>query len=162
MNQARIDRLIESRSLEPLPAEDDEVAAIWGAALREWSDSAVPGLSTAGSFTHVYQAAFRAATTLIRAAGYRTRGAVGGHHHVTFYFAALLGDAELERISDRMQGIRGDRHAALYGDEEAIEPDDLDRARMAVRELLAHTHRWIAAARPSILARLPAPPTAPR
>lgn len=107
MNQQRIDRLIESRSLEAVPAGDDEVAAIWASALREWADASVPGLSMIGSFTHVYQAAFRAASVLIRAAGYRPRGAVGGHHHVTFYFVASLGDADLERIADAMQNIRG-------------------------------------------------------
>lgn len=39
MKQHLIDRLLEARSLEPLPAEDAEVAAIWASALREWSDA---------------------------------------------------------------------------------------------------------------------------
>lgn len=32
MNQHQIDRLLEGRSLEEVPAEDAEVAAIWAAA----------------------------------------------------------------------------------------------------------------------------------
>ncbi|HET7230983.1 MAG TPA: hypothetical protein VFJ16_13315 [Longimicrobium sp.] len=112
MNRHRIDRLIEGRSLEEVPADDVEVAAIWASALREWAGSGVPGLSVAGAFTHVYQAAFRAATATVRAAGYRSRAAVGGHHYVTFYALAALGGAELEQLADTVQTIRGGRHTA--------------------------------------------------
>jgi len=50
VKQHRIDRLVEARNLEEVPADDAEVAAIWEAALREWSDASVPGLSVAGAF----------------------------------------------------------------------------------------------------------------
>jgi len=132
----RIDRLLEARSLDEVAADDEEVAAIWAAALREWRDASVPGLSVAGAFLHVYQAAFRAATALVRAYGYRVRGAVGGHHYVTFYAVGALGDVELERVADILQNIRGGRHAALYGDEEELEPGDLESARMHVSRFL--------------------------
>lgn len=111
MKQHRIDRLIEGRSLEALPAEDDEVAGIWTSALREWSDASVSGLSVAGSFTHVYQAGFRAAVAVVRAADFRIRGAVGSHHHITFYAVGALGDDDIQRIADTMQTVRGSRHA---------------------------------------------------
>ncbi len=101
MSAHRIQRLLEARNLEAVPADDAEVAAIWAAALREWSDASVAGLSVAGAYTHVYQAAFRAATAVVRSAGYRPRGAVGGHHYVTFYAASALGDAELQRSGMR-------------------------------------------------------------
>ena len=69
MSSHRIERLIEARSLEEVHADAAEIAAVWAAALREWSDASVVGLSVAGAFMHVYQAAFRAATALVRAAG---------------------------------------------------------------------------------------------
>jgi hypothetical protein len=150
MRQHRIDRLIEARNLEAVPAEDAEVAAIWSAALREWADASVPGLSVAGAFVHVYQAAFRAASAAVRAAGYRQRGAVGGHHHVTFYALAAIGDDDLESLADSMQGIRGGRHAALYGEEEELEPDDVEKARRTVSGLLDHVHRWLRLTRPDL------------
>jgi hypothetical protein len=144
MNQRRIDRLLEARSLDPVQADDAEVAAIWAAALREWADASVPGLSTAGAFVHVYQAAFRAATALVRAAGYRVRGAVGGHHYVTFHAVSALGDPELERAADTLQNIRGGRHTALYGDDEELEPADLENARSHVLHLLRLVHASLA------------------
>jgi len=150
----RIDRLLEARSLDEVVAADAELAAIWAAALREWSDASVPGLSVAGAFLHVYQAAFRAATALVRASGYRVRGAVGGHHYVTFYAVGALGDAELERVADTLQNIRGGRHAALYGDEDELEPGDLENARIHVSRLLQLVHRSLIATRPALATRL--------
>lgn len=157
MKQHQIDRLLEARSLEEVPAEDAEVAAIWAAALREWSDALVPGLSVAGAFIHVYQAAFRAAVAVVRAAGYRARGAVGGHHHVTFYALAALSDGELARLANVMQGIRGGRHTALYGDEEELDTEELGSARMHVQQLLREVHRWLGERRPPLASGL-APP----
>ncbi len=158
MSAHRIQRLLEARNLEEVPADDAEVAAIWAAALREWSDASVAGLSVAGAYTHVYQAAFRAATAVVRSAGYRPRGAVGGHHYVTFYAASALGDAELQRSADSMQNIRGGRHTALYGDEEELDEDDLTGARRNATALLDAVHRRIASTRPSLAKRLAAPP----
>jgi hypothetical protein len=157
MSSHRIERLLEARNLEQVPAEDAEVAALWAAALREWRDASIPGLSVPGAFTHVYQAGFRAATALVRAAGYRPRGAIGGHHYVTFYATAGLGDSQLERIADLMQGIRGGRHTALYGDDEELDPDDLEKARGHVSQLLRESHRWLIAERPGLAAQLRAP-----
>ena len=159
MKQHRIERLIEARSLEAVPAEDAEVAAIWTSALREWSDASVAGLSVAGAFTHVYQAGLRAASAMLRAAGYRVRGAVGGHHHITFYAAGALGGDALERNADAMQNIRGGRHTALYGDEEELEPEDLDHARTQVSQLLNAIHQWLLSERPGLAGRLSTPAT---
>jgi hypothetical protein len=54
VKQHRIERLLEARSLEEVPAEEREIVMIWTSALREWSDAAIPGLSLPGAFTHVY------------------------------------------------------------------------------------------------------------
>lgn len=115
-----------------------------------------------GAFTHVYQAAFRAATAVLRAVGYRVRGALGGHHYATFYAIGGLGNQELERIGDAMQDIRGGRHTALYGDEEELEPQDLERARDLLSRLLREAHRWLIAQRPGLASRLARSPDPPR
>ena len=138
-----------------MPAQDAEVAAVWAAALREWADASVPGLSVAGAFMHVYQAALRAASAMLRAAGYRVRGAVGGHHHATFYALGALGGDELERLADLMQGIRGGRRTALYGDDQELEPEDLEKARRDVYTLLGEVHRTLADRRPALVLQPP-------
>jgi hypothetical protein len=152
MNRHRVDRLLEARSLEETPAADAEVTAIWEAALREWTDSAVAGLSVPGAFVHAYQAGFRAAMAVVRASGYRLRGAAGGHHHLAFYAAAALGDEELQRAADTLQNVRGGRHVALYGSDDELEPEDLDAARVHVQEFLRVTHRWLSGLRPELAA----------
>ena len=159
MNRQRLERLLEARSIEEMRADDGEVAAIWEAALRAGSDSGVTGLSLAGAFVHGYPAGFRAAAAVARAAGYRPRSAVGGHHYLTFYAAAALGDEALERGADLLQDIRGDRHLALYGADDELDPEELDRARARVGEFLASVHGWLVAQRPVLAQRLrrPAP-----
>ncbi|HKP74378.1 MAG TPA: hypothetical protein VJT67_02490 [Longimicrobiaceae bacterium] len=54
MNRQRIDRLLEAHTLEAVAAGDAEVGTLWAAALREWSDASVAGLSVPGAFSHVY------------------------------------------------------------------------------------------------------------
>lgn len=157
MKQHRIDRLLESHALEPVAADDAEIAAIWTAALREWADASVPGLSVAGAFLHVYQAAFRAGTAVIRAAGYRVRSAVGGHHHTTFYAVAALAEEEMERLADGLQALRGGRHAALYSDEEEVLLEDLERARESVGRFLVAVHTHLGTDRADLALRLKAP-----
>jgi len=157
MNRLRIDRLLEAHTLESVAADDAEVASLWAAALREWSDASVIGLSVPGAFSHVYQAAFRAATAAVRCAGFRTRGAVSGHHYVTFYALAALGGRGLERSADALQDLRGGRHTALYGDPEELDAEDLASARRDVGQLLSEVHAWLIAARPSLQTRLGSP-----
>jgi hypothetical protein len=111
-------------------------------------------VSIPGAFMHVYQAGFRAASAMVRAAGYRVRGAAGSHHYATFYAVAALGDDALERIADAMQNVRGGRHTALYGDDEELEPEDLDAARRHVAGLLAAVRDWLVRSRPSLAGRL--------
>lgn len=157
MKEQRIARLLEARQLEELEANDAEVAAIWSAALREWADASVPGLSVPGRFMHLYQSAFRAATAVLRAGGYRCRGAVGGHHHATFYAAGALGDDEMERLADALQGVRGDRHRALYGDEDELEEVEVEEAGRLVGEFLSSAHGWIVLRRVELEGRLQLP-----
>jgi hypothetical protein len=89
------------------------VAAIWKAAFREWADSQAQGLSVPGAFTHVYLAAFDAASAMLRAAGYRIHGTVGGHHYNTFCAAGALGDAALEEIVVDAECPRRTAHCSL-------------------------------------------------
>ncbi len=154
MNEQRVARLVEARQLEELSADDAEVSGIWRAALREWGDASVQGLSAPGRFTHLYQAAFRGATALVRAAGYRCRGALGGHHHVTFHAAGALGDRHLERLSDALQELRGERHRALYGDEDDLEEAEIEAAGRLVAEFLAAVHGWLVAQRAGLAGAL--------
>ena len=82
---------------------------------------------------------------------------MGGHHYATFYAAGALGNDELERVADALQNVRGGRHAALYGDEEELEPEDLEAAREHVAKLLTLVHSELIAKRPSLAGRFQQP-----
>lgn len=60
-----------------------------------------------------------------------------------------------------MQGIRGGRHTALYGDEEELEPNDLEHARDLVRRLLDEVHRFLVEQRAALAGRLASPAARP-
>jgi hypothetical protein len=139
MKQHRIDRLLEARSLEPGGGDLGVGAPRVDGCLRVRAQRAAPPRRCCA----------RQATAC---------GAVGGHHHLTFYAVRTLGDPALEAIADAMQNLRGGRHTALYGDEEELEAEDLEHARNDVSQLLRAIHGWLIIRRPSLTGRLPAPP----
>lgn len=77
---------------------------------------------------------------------------------MTFYAIGALGDDELEHVADAMQSIRGGRHAALYGDDEELDAEDLASARNQASRLLRGIHRLLTTSRPALADRLGAPP----
>ncbi|HEV2150107.1 MAG TPA: hypothetical protein VGR37_22105 [Longimicrobiaceae bacterium] len=155
MSNPRIARLIEARSLEEMEASDAEIEGLWRNAVRELRDSGARGLSEHGAFTHAYQSAFHACTAVLRASGYRIRGAVGGHHYTTFYAVSALGIADVSALADEMQGLRLGRHDALYDWAGEVEEGSLRRLREVSAGLLDAGSRWLAGQRPG--ARLVTP-----
>ena len=95
---------------------------------------------------------------MLRGAGFRCRGAVGGHHHVTFHAAGALGDGVLERFSDALQELRSERHRALYGDEDDLEDVEVAAAERLVGRFLVAVRGWLVERRPGLAAALVVPP----
>jgi len=118
-----IARHVESGRAEARPAADDEVAAFWGKAVVAHADARLASASLDARLVRAYDAGRIAATAIVRAGGYRTRGGEG-HHFVTFDLAgALVKDPALRSALDAMNGMRTHRHALEYEPE-----DDVDRA----------------------------------
>ena len=155
MSSHRIARLIESRSLEELPAPDAEVQGLWRNAVRELRDSRAEGLSPQGAFTHAYQSAFHSCTAVLRASGYRIRGAVGGHHHNTFYAVAALEVAGVSELADEVQGLRLGRHEALYDWDSQVDSEALARLRAVAGGLIEAGGLWLARRRPGLRLETP-------
>jgi hypothetical protein len=145
MSNARIQRLVDERELDVLPAPADEVAEFWRKALRAYADSRIEALSPENAVLLAYQAAMSAATAVVRAAGYRVKNR-GRHHYVTFYTLAALGEGTpLAAAAGEMNELRGDRHVAGYGSE-------VDERRL--RAALAELHAGLARLFPEVRAWL--------
>lgn len=153
MSRHRIARLIEARSLEEMEAADAEIEGLLRNAARELRDSRAQGLSEQGAFTHAYQSAFHSCTALLRASGFRIRGAVGGHHHNTFYAVAALGITGVSELAEEMQGLRLGRHDVLYDWESEVDPEALTRLYEVAAGLMEAGTGWLTTQRPGV--RLP-------
>lgn len=154
----RLQRLLESRDLEAIPATDEEVVAYWRKSLRAFRDSYVPGLSPEGAFARAYQSALDAATALVRLAGYRVRS-TNRHHYATFYAVQALGDEALAEGAFELDAARTDRHVALYeaDEEEERTKEHLEGLQDTLTHFLPAAHRWLTAQRPGLKDELQSP-----
>ena len=99
----RLQAMIDSRELEQAEAPGAEVAARWKRAVQSYVDSR-QDLSPESVVTLGYQAGLQAATTVVRAAGYRVRASHSGHHRTTFEALRALdvpGLSSLGRVMTR-------------------------------------------------------------
>lgn len=114
----RIQRLIEGNQMERVIPDPEKVVVLWGKALASSRDSR-KGLSNDNAVTLGYQAALQAASAVLEAAGYRTRGQMGGHHFNTFYALAALPYPGLEEVDVVSERIRKMRKLSFYDAAEA-------------------------------------------
>lgn len=141
----KIQRLLDGGQLELLPREDADVVALWDKALRSSRDARNAANSADNQYVLGYQALLQMGTTILAAAGYRTRGAQG-HHANTFYAVAGLGIAGLEEIDVRVEGIRRMRKLSAY-EPGTPSAEQLRRLHELVTEALPFAHAWLVAQR---------------
>ena len=157
----RIRIMLDSREIEELAAEDDEVLGMWGKATRTARTALVAALDhdLDARFTLRYQAALQAATAVVRAAGYRVRG--DHNHQITFATVAALGSGELSEAARDLTVIRQGRHAAVYDWQATMEKAQVADLRAATSALLHAAHAWLLMKRPLLAGRLTDPPASP-
>lgn len=151
----RLQILVESRRLEVLPAADDEVASSWDKALGSLRSARGPRVEVEPAFTLTYQAALQASAAVLRAAGYRAIGR--DHHHSTFAGVAALEEGDLSRLARAIDGMRAERHEAVYASGVVIDADQLAKMREITRRLFAAAYGWLREARPALTLTPPPP-----
>jgi hypothetical protein len=77
MTKPAIARHIESGRAEARPAGDEEVAAFWAKAVVAYADARLASASLDARLVRAYDAGRIAATAIVRAGGYRSRGGEG-------------------------------------------------------------------------------------
>jgi hypothetical protein len=156
---AALQRLLDSRSIEPFPVTAEEVVARWRVAVGSFNDSR--RVVTAEMRIAVsYQAALQAALTIVRSAGYRLRSTAGGHHYTTFATVAALEAGDLAHLANEMSRLSRRRHRAVYDwhdPDDADEELDPDRLERAVAELMNTAYRVLVRTRPEIVGLLVSP-----
>lgn len=154
---ARIQILLDSRDIEELVAEDEEVVGMWSKAVRTFRSAGAVGLDEDpdSRFTLLYQSALQGATTVVRTAGFRVKG--NNNHQIVFSTVAALGLGELSEAARDLNVIRQRRHAAVYDWETSVGREQVEALRGVATRLFREALQWLCGERPSLRGRLPAP-----
>ena len=137
--------LLEKGDLESRKPSRREIADLLKVVDRDLRDAAVKGLSPDRKFSTAYEAALSLALVVLRAAGYRPKGAA---HHRTAIAALphVLGESALSR-ADYLETCRRKRNKATYdraGEITAAQAGELiadaGLFRMEVLEWLTKNH----------------------
>jgi hypothetical protein len=140
--------------LEERVANDNDVVAYWSKAIRAFEDARHVGTSPESRLLRAYDAGRLAALAMIRAAGYRPRGAER-HHYVTFDVARSI--ASTRELADALLGIdelRSVRHAVEYEPEDDVDVETVTHAIEAARRVINLGAKHLRAARPDAAKRI--------
>lgn len=157
----RIRIMLDSREIEELAAEDEEVLGMWAKATRTAHTALLDALDDDpdARFTLLYQGALQAATAVVRAGGYRVRG--DHNHQITFAAVAALGSGDLSEAARDLNVIRQGRHAAVYDWQATTEEAQLVELRTATALLLREAYSWLRTQHPSLAGKLIDPSGSP-
>lgn len=154
---ARLQIMVGSREIEEAADPDREVIARWRKAVGTYRDAA-KDLVDDSRLTLYYQAGLQAATTLIRASGFRVLGT--DHHRHTFEALRALDLGEVSTVAREMNAFRRSRHQAIYDWDDNAPGDgeeQLDALARSVDRLMTLGHAWLLADRPAVAAALDRP-----
>lgn len=146
----------DSRELEEVAADGAEIARMWRKAVRSFHDSRMEGLGVDSAVVLAYQSGLQAATTVVRAAGYRVKDTPKGHHRIAFEALTALGIVGVSELGRHLNAFRPTRHAAMY-DAEPESRARLDEIEEIVGRLLPLAYHWLRSHRPEIAEALVAP-----
>lgn len=147
-------RHLEGGTLEARGAGDEMIVAFWRKALVALGDARLASASLDNRLLRAYDAGRIAALTIVRCAGYRTKGG-DGHHYATFDVArSLVEDADLRSALDEMNGIRTLRHDVEYEPEDEVDAETVATTVAVASRIINGGAQHLRAARPSISARL--------
>lgn len=140
-----LQQLLANGRLRLQSATPEEIRALLAVSARDEADARETAISDDRRFATAYNGALQLATVVLRAEGYRTKGA--GHHSVTIMaLATILGD-EVRQTADYLDACRSRRNTVDYnGIGIATEADveelltEIERLRVIVLEWLRRTH----------------------
>lgn len=153
VNRNALERMLESRMIEEVHADDDEISALWHKAIESYRDSAARGISRDGAFKLLYDAGRQAATAIVTAHGYRAKGALG-HHYSVLAAGAALAHGDHADLFKQMDLERGRRHEIEYSAYSEIDNKDIEQFRDLVRSLINETASALRGIRPNIRQRI--------
>jgi|SRR5262249_20837333 len=136
-----LEKWVEYGWLKREPTSPDEIKNLLSIVDRGLTDSKVQAVSTDLRFTAAFGAALTAATTALRASGYRT-ATQAGHHIKTIESLELTIKADPSLIQ-RFKTFNNKRNKSSYDVAGVVSNQDLDAMRKLAADLKDTLYRWL-------------------
>lgn len=136
-----LEKWVEFGWLKREPTSPDEIKNLLSIVDRGMTDSKVQAISTDLRFIAAYGAALTAATTALRASGYRT-ATQAGHHIKTIESLELTIKAD-PRLIQRFKTFNNKRNKSSYDVAGIVSNQDLDAIRKLAADLTEILYRWL-------------------
>lgn len=147
--------LVEAGWLQPNPASDEEIAAVWANALETYRDAANAELSPKNRTILGYDAGRLAALAIVRSRDVRIRA--GNHHEITIKGAAALSERDLAAAFHVLDDLRARRHTLEYGWGRPTSAEAAASVLSTVRRILELAAENLRRQRPGIADRISLP-----
>ena len=136
-----LEKWVEYGWLKREPTSPDEIKNLLSIVNRGLTDSKVQAVSTDLRFIAAFGAALTAATTALRASGYRT-ATQAGHHIKTIESLELTIKAD-PRLIQRFKTFSSKRNRSSYDAAGVISDQDLDAMRKLAVDLTDRLYQWL-------------------
>ena len=136
-----LEKWVEYGWLKREPTSPDEIKNLFSIVERGLTDSKVQAVSADLRFIAAFGAALTAATTALRASGYRT-ATQAGHHIKTIESLELTIKADSKFIQ-RFKTFNNKRNKSSYDVAGSVSDQDLDAMRKLAAELRETLYAWL-------------------
>lgn len=142
---------VEYGWLRPEATSPSEIKDLLGIVDRGLTDSKVPTISADLRFIAAFSAALTAATTALRACGYRTATQVG--HHLKAIESAEFTLGADSKLIQRLKTFNNKRNKSSYDLAGSVSDQDLEAMITLAAELKEKTIAWLDKEHPELVQR---------
>lgn len=142
-------KLLEQRRVVLEKAYRAEIEAQRELAARALADASIVVVSNDGRFNHAYDAARALATLVVRASGYRVKGAGGGHYN-TFLALEAADPESFAEFAAYFDLCRAKRNELSYISPGIVSRSEVDEILDEVPRFMEAVHQWLLKEHPDL------------
>ena len=144
-----LQRCLAENQIQPHTPSRQETAELLGIVDRDLEDARITLLSSDRRFATAYNAALQLSTTVLHAAGYRTRGAA--HHWTTFAVLAEIMGSEQAGRARYFNACRSKRNVTDYDSAGSTSEGAVTELIREVEEFKDDVIAWLARYHPDLM-----------
>ncbi len=149
----RWERLLAEKRVVEEPTTPEELHELWAVLWRDLKDAAVEEDSTDRRFSIAYDASRGLAKLVVRAEGYRVKGAGGEHYNTFLGLEAALG-SQVSTLCEYFNACRKKRNKITYDTLGDTSESEVERLLTEAQGLARTVEEWLMVNHPEILRSL--------